>query len=499
MLYNRNEILNVLGCLCKDLRKLKDKKYDLKLSDFDNSFHKIIFGVLLNISLEKDISEVNGALIATYLEKFPSQKLRFDEYKGLEFIDAIKAKSENSSFDYSYRVVKKFSLLRRYKEIGMDIKEIYNENLLYPKEIEEREKRFEKMTLDEIKYHFKAKMLEIDREFQTKTDSYSIDLSENLEEMIEEYKAGKAWGTPYQCGFFNTIFRGQCSSKFFLRSASTAGGKSRQAIGDMILTSCPERYDPFTKTWIQNNKIEASMLISTELIGVEIKTTMLAAIAAVPEETIKEGKMSEEEEVRVKRAMRSLENSLMYCEYDSNFSISSLEAIIEKHIIINNVNHIYFDYIQITNNLSKEINTLFGYTLREDQMLNFLSSSLKSWANKYNIYIASSTQLNKTYKTDENIDVTMLRGGASTADKCDTVVITMKVDADTRAKIKPILDEKFGVEPTHVHHICKNRGGKWNGILIWVSMDLDIIHVKDCFATTKDYILIEKLHPTVIF
>lgn len=75
----------------------------------------------------------------------------------------------------------------------------------------------------------------------------------------------------------------------------------------------------------------------------------------------------------------------------------------------------------------------------------------------------------------------------ATLDKADYGIITMKVTKADMDKLEPILQEGFNARPTHGHHIIKNRGGKWVGIILWVNMDLDTMNVKDCFVTTQDY------------
>lgn len=83
-------------------------------------------------------------------------------------------------------------------------------------------------------------------------------------------------------------------------------------------------------------------------------------------------------------------------------------------------------------------------------------------------------------------------------DKCDYGIITMKANKADMEKLKPIMDEGFKLEPTHGHHIIKNRGGKWVGVILWVNMDLDTINIRDCFVTTQDYELIYTITPVKI-
>ena len=117
-----------------------------------------------------------------------------------------------------------------------------------------------------------------------------------------------------------------------------------------------------------------------------------------------------------------LEKAEIYCEYISDFSIRDIEDIIEKNIIRNGVGFIFFDYIQIVPKLARELNSLFGYNLREDQMTQQFSSALKQLANKYDVFILTSTQLNRSYKTDTQPDATFLRGGKLIASSIKNLV-----------------------------------------------------------------------------
>lgn len=275
--------------------------------------------------------------------------------------------------------------------------------------------------------------------------------------------------------------------------------KTRQSIGDMCNISCSERYIPKLNQWVVNKNVESSTFISTELTADEVQLAFLSTVSGVAEEKIKFGKTNAEEENRIMKAVQILKQAPIYCEYNSNYSISEIENIIEKNIIRYDVKYVFFDYIQITQNLATELIKAFGYALREDSMLSQLSSALKNLANKYDVFIGTSTQLNRNYKTDSYPDATWLRGGMAVLDKADYGVITMKVKGSDIEKLKPILESRFGDNPTHVHHIIKNRGGKWVGISVWVTMDLDTINVYDenngGFATTFDFEYIKGLVP----
>ena len=498
MLYKREEALNILGHLCNNLSLIRDKRYNLNLNDFDDPNHRVIFGVLNALSLENDISVADGFVVDTYLKKFPVQHETFIKYKGIELVNNIKIKCSNTSFVYSYKTLKKFSLLRKYKLVGMDIKEIFDENSIDAKKIQEQQLKLDKMSIEEIKLHFKNKLIEVDKEFQTKKDAYTVDITNGLENLLSRCKEGFQWGKTFQSKLFNSVLRGMRGSRLMIRSGNSGTGKSRQSIGDMCNIACSERYIPSEEKWVKNSKVEDVTFISTELIEEELQFAMLSTVAGVPEEIVKNGQYSDVVQARLNKAIEIIKNSKIHVEYNSNFNITEIENLIETNIVKYECKYIFFDYIQITSALAQELIELFGYTLREDQMLNQLSSALKNLANQYDVFILTSTQLNRNHKTDSYVDATHLRGSQGVADKADYVVITLRASKSDLEKLSPITENGFKVQPTHAQHICKNRDGKWTGIVLWVNLDLDTINVQDCFCTTQDFELITTIMPTIL-
>lgn len=496
MIYNRTEALNVLASIAQDLNILRNRKYDLSTADFDDRFHKILFGVFQNIALQKDVKALDAIMVDGYLREFPIQYTEFKNNNGIEYINLLIEKS--CSFDFAYTMVKKMTLLRRFQSVGMDIREIYDENSIDPTHCEAQAEKLLKLTIDDIKRHFKLKFLEIDQDFKDNSDSFGFEAGEDIDDLIKRCIEGNEWGVSFNSKIFNAIFRGMNGSKLMIRSAGTGCGKTRLSIADLANLSCYERYDTEKKEWILNNSQIETLFISTELTKDELHLALLAYVSGIPEEQIRNGKYDELSKIRIDRAIESIKRSKIKFEYTSNFSITEIENIIESHIIRHDIKYIFFDYIQITQALSSELMKLFGYTLREDQMLQQLSSALKNISNKYDVFILTATQVNRNHKFDECIDVTHLRGGQATADKADYVVICCKVTEKEYGKIKTIAESNFFEKPTHCFHICKNRGGKWNDIILWSRINLDTITTKDLFVTTKDYELITSIAPVVL-
>lgn len=225
LIYNRECAINVLGNICNDLNLVRDRNYNLNQGDFDDIFHKQLFCAIQNLALEKDITSVDGYTLATYMKSFPIQFERFKQANGIEFIENISKVATSTSFDYSYKMLKKFSILRRFHCVGMDIREIYNPDSLDVQALEYQLSNLERASIEDIKKHFKNKMIEVESEFQTNGDNYSFKGGDGLEELIQRCKNNENWGVTFQSKYLNAIFGGMQTSKLLIRSAGTGGGK----------------------------------------------------------------------------------------------------------------------------------------------------------------------------------------------------------------------------------------------------------------------------------
>lgn len=492
-LYSTVDVLNYLGCICNDTSILEDKKNRLNvLKDLElNRLHKIIYTTIETIFLNNDVKELDAVTINMFLSNYPDQYGYYMQHNGDELIIKIKEIAKNASYAKSLETIKKLTLLREYEKIGFSTKDIYNTELIEPTEISEERKKFDELSVIDIRNYVKSKMDLVHEDMQIETgDMYSFQAGEDIQNLLKKCKEEPTWGHPFQSLLFNRVFRGMLGKKVMIRSGSTGSGKSRQMLGDMVNISAKMMYDNSTREWVKNPRPASSLFISTELTKEEIQLILLAIVSGIPEEIIKNGQYTQEVEERLKVAGEIMKESDIHIEFTSNFSITDLEVIIEKNINRYESAFVFFDYIQITPRLSQELKKIFGYDLREDQMLNLMVSSLKNMANRYDIFLMTATQLNRSHKSDEYLDATHLRGGQATADKADIGVITMKASAKDKEKLESLIKSKntFNCSmPTHGHHVFKNRGGTYTGIIIWVNMNLDNMTVEDCFVTTQDF------------
>lgn len=499
MLYSVSNAKNFLGACCNDLGILMDSNYDISINDFDNRFHRIIFAVLKELSLKGESKEVEGITVALFLEDMPEQHSVFLANKGIEFIDTIKTMTKDYPVKTAYETIKKFSLLRAYKSKGIDVSDIYDDGLILPEQVNAQKEKLSKLTLEDIKNEINLKVLEINEQFSKgSNNAYSFHGGDSLHELLNRCKETPLWGRSFSSNYLNTILRGMQGSKYLIRSAGTGGGKSRRAIGDMIGISCKLRYSTLKEEWIENTTPEPTLFITTELVQDEVQLALLSAVSGVPEEDIKSGNWTKYEEERLRISAEVIADSPIYCEFINDFDTDDIKTIIEKNIARHNTQYVFFDYLQITPKLATQMRRIYGNP-RDDQMLGNFSSALKNIANNYNIFLATSTQLNRMYKTDAEPDATWLRGGAATADKADYCLITMPVGPKELDKIEPLIKAGHSNwKPNTIHYIFKNRGGKWKGVMVWTCTNLDIMMEHDCFVTNLNYELIPEIKPTIL-
>lgn len=492
-LYSTVAVLNYIGAVCNDTSLIIDKSKRLIVNkDLELSrMHKILYAAVENIFLNGDVKEIDSTAIDMYLSAFPQQHEFFKQNKGIELVEQIKINAKNISFEYSLRTIKKLTLLREYEKVGFNTSFIYDVTVVDPTEMAEQRRKFDELDELDIRNKVKEKIDTIHEKMAIDTaDAYSFHAGDGILDLIKRCKEEPTWGYSFQSLLFNRAFRGLLPKKVMIRSASSGSGKSRMSIGDMCNVSAKAMFNNETRQWEENTDTVPSLFITTELDKDEVQLVMLATISGVPEDIIKDGEYTEEVEQRIIAAGEIIQESPIFIEFTTDFSQTDLECLIEKNLNKYGTGFVFFDYIQITPAFAREVRKAFGYDLREDQMLNLLVSCLKNLANKYSLFILTSTQLNRSHKTDEYPDATHLRGGTATADKCDFGVITMKVTKREKEKLERIMQEE-GFEhcpiPTHGHHIFKNRGGKYTSVILWVNMNLDNMRIKDCFATTQDF------------
>lgn len=475
-------VYNVLGCLMNNLELARNKE-DLQLYDyyFPTDVQQIIFAAIYNLAAsDSNAKALNPQDIDNYLENFPSQYEKYNNSKGYDYLLKCLKHCNSDTYLNSFDVVKKFALLRKYEEANIKTTDIYDyESDDFVKQTEDM-KRLEEMTIEQIVDHFSQKT-NIVRDEWKQSEIKNFKAGDNLTGLLERLKKAPDYGMPYTNPIYNTLFRGQRMKKFFLRSAGTGVGKTRFALADMLFTSCPEWYD-LQKGWIKNPCYQPSMFLSTEIEQEELQTIMLAILTGVNQDVIQSGNYSSEIEQRLLYGIKILEQSPIYCIYIEDYSTSDIESTVEAHIIEHDIRYVYFDYIFATPKLMRTVAENSKLISREDQALLQLSSAIKLICIKYDIFLASATQLNRS---PEN-DTSAIRGASSICDKIDFGVIVRKCTDLELSKVKYLTDKEMFEKPNTAHYVYKNRGGM-SSVIIWTKLNAANMREEVCFVTSYDY------------
>lgn len=486
-LVDKRSIFNILGCLMHNPAILNESKYNIEKDDFPEQFHRICFAAINNL-YDQEIEVIDYVMIDNFLSNYDVQYKIFNDNEGLEYLVQAKEKSNLKNFEYHYSRLKKFSFLRLLKENGINIDDIYDEDLLNPKEREAMQDRFDKMTVQDIANEIDRKLLEIKEGFLIEYGSHGQQAGKGMKRLKEVLKETPAVGAPLVGKMLTTIVRGARLKKLYMRSAPTGVGKTRFSLGDAANLAVNEIYDLDKEKWVRNGTSEPSLFITTELEMDEVQTPIIAFVSGVDEDKLLDGTYDEEEEKRIDKAIEIIERSPLWIEHLPNFDIEDVERTVQKYVLNHNVKYAFFDYIHTSLKLLSALaQESKGMKLREDNVLLMFADRLKQMCNRLGVFIFTATQVSGDWNNPKEANQNLLRGSKAMADKIDAGIIARipsKIELDS---IKHILKDNFGKEPNMVFDIYKNRRSKIVHIKLWSYANLGTCRTTDLFVTNKDY------------
>ena len=456
-------LTNVIGNVFSNPKLLEaEDKYFFNENDFVDEFHKIVFGAIFNLH-QLGVTEITLNAIEDYLTSRPKKKAVFDTNKGNEYLLKCADSASISTFDYYYNRMKKMSLFRTYQETaGMDLSWLYDpDNLFDSKKKQEQEEWLDSHSLVEIANVIDDKILEVKAKCIDNSLVAGTQIGEGIDELLESLKETPEIGYPFFGKFMNTVTRGARLKKFYLCSAATGVGKSREIAAQVSYIGCFQMYDLDTNKWISIGKSEPVMYIATEQDLSEVQTMMIAFISGVDEQHILDGEYYAGEWERVQKAAQIIKQSPIYFESMPDFSLKDIENMIIRSVREHGVKYVFLDYIHTSMKILEEISRRSGgIKLREDNVLFLLSVKLKDICNQFGVFILSSTQLNQDWKSSDIPDQNLLRGAKSIADKIDVGMILLDVTKEDKEVLQKIIGE--GRMPNVKLSIYKNRRGSYN-------------------------------------
>ena len=413
---DKRAILQVVGCLVKKPSLLLD--YDFSHEDFSERFHRVVFAAISNLYNEG--VSVNPITIDTFLAKYESQYEVFINNNGLEYLDKASQFATVEDFRYFYTRVKKYSLLRKCVEKGIDISDIYSEEIVDPVKQTEMQKQFDSYELKDILDIIDKKVIDIKDLFINPHGATGRHAGEGAKELKKEMEETPEIGMPLQGKILNNITRGARLKKLYLRSAPTGLGKTRLSVGDATLLST-NKFFSYQKGWIPNGVAAPTLFITSELEVEEIQTLTWAFVSGVNEQNILDGDLSPEQNERVNEAINTMKESQLWIEHLPNYSVTDVIQTIKKYHILHGVKYVFFDYIHTTMKMLSEVSKdMKVQRLREDVVLGMFSSAIKDLCNELGIFVYSGTQLSSDWETKKNPNQNLLRGAKSLGDYCNS-------------------------------------------------------------------------------
>ena len=478
--------MQILGCLIKDPMLFSDNKYKFSVEDFSDQFHRILFGAIENIA-------VNGAQSISYididqfLKNYPTQYKVFSDNQGPDYIVNMLELVDEKNRDYYYKCMKKMSVLNDFDNRGFDVTPIYNDQILDPVQASEMQKKFDRMSIDEVILYFESQLTQVKEKFAMSGDMVQGKAGDGALDLIEELKQVPEMGLPFTSPKLTTIYRGMILGKLCLESSAQGVGKTRRQAELSCRTAVGEYYDTVKCCWVQTGIHEPSLLISIELELKEVQTMWMSCISGVPEHHILDGRYDKGEEDRVRKAAILLNKADLYFVRISDYNMDDIENIIKKYYQMYGVQYFFYDYLASSMRIMAEGASKTRISgLREDQILLMFITRLKELCIRLNIFIWTATQLSGEWKSAKEADQQLLRGAKSISDKVDNGAILLPVREADKQIIAAHIAKGFELEPTHVLHIYKVRRGRFNNIRLYIHFDRATCRSTDCFVTNND-------------
>lgn len=478
---NKQDVLHIIGCLMKNTPLLSQvDKYNLTISDFETKFQKYIFDAISSL-YHNGAKKVTSLEIEEYLNTNENAKQTFKDYNGFEFLQDAEEISILENFEYHYNRFKKINLLKSLQKSGFSIDEFYVDNPLSNSAVKINSE-FEELTIQEIIDRVRKKILNIEKDYVTNDIIESEDIGDNIDALFEDIETHEGIGLPLQGHIFNEVTSGAQRGTFTLRSAASGVGKSRNMVGDACFLAFPIRYNQKTAEWEITGNSEKVLYIPTEQKIKEIKKMVLAYLTGINQKKFKYNKFSPAEKKIVEQAKAVMK------EYSVNLRISRMgnptnelvKSFIREECILNGFLYVFYDYIFICPSLLREFK---GFSLRNDELLLILSTTLKDLAAELDVYVMSATQLNTNGDDSDNIrNESALAGGRSTINKADYGFI-MARPTQEELKILDSFIQQYGVTPNLCTDVFKVRDGDLNQIRIWSVADLGTLRKTDLFVT----------------
>lgn len=305
-----------------------------------------------------------------------------------------------------------------------------------------------------------------------------------------------------------TCFLVDNDEHLFLTNDYIVTHNTRVAVADLTGVGVKEIWNDEAQDFIVNDNYQSpTLFIATEQkIDTEVEPMFWAAVSGVEYRKIINGLCTPEEEARVVKAGEIIKESNLHLCSMPNFNTRSIQRKIKEMVESEGVGYVVFDYMEQQGDISQEYREVTGSSGRQDQILLYLATCLKTMAEDMNVGILTSQQLNDQWKNLSFVDETALAGGKATKFKIDfgSIIIPTSYLRKDLKKVEPFLKRRGVGEnrqpmPNICEYIIKSRYGIYGDmrLKLWSYFDKGTFRRTDYFIT-DDQNLVVKINPTVL-
>ena len=495
MKIDKTVIRAVLGSLIQNPSLLGQiDRYNLSISDFSSRFEANVFQAISGL-YKQGVKSISPIDIENYISSNPPAYERFKQNNGLEFCNDAIELTDSGNFQYYYDKLKKLNLLRDLEKQGYSIDKYYQEDLTAINAIEVNSK-FETLTRQDIINGYKQDMAVLESKYNITGEVETEYAGDDIEDFYDGLSIETERGASIQGEYLDFMIGGAMPGTLTIRSAQSGVGKTRNAVGDACNLAFPF-YHNGTK-WVKTGNSEKVLLIITEQQMSEVKKMMLAWVSGINESKIKYKMVTSEEDFIIRQAISIIKT------YMKNFiivkmpnpTLELLKTKIREQYTLEHIKYVFYDYIFICPSVLHEFN---GFSLRNDEVLMMMASTLKDLAVEMDLSIFTSTQVNASVKDGGKIrDEGTMQGGRATINKADNGMIMAKITNDDLEILKEGGElERHNAIPNIVTDIFKVRNGAYTNVRLWSYIDLGTLKRRDLFVTDSMYnpIIIEDWMP----
>jgi replicative DNA helicase len=494
MLYDVSSARMLIGLVLNNPTILYNGRYKLNRSDFSpNLFHKTLFAIIERLA-ETGMEQIDEKAVCTFIEStedYAVQREVLEDNEYLGFIKSIKevVKTSDETIDYYYNNVRKFSLLRDYKNNGIDITSVYDEL----GDEDEQRRKLNDLTIGEIIDTFDNMLGKIRKEYSVNSSVEEVKAGDGFDAVKEQFKETPFYGMSYQSEYLNAITRGQIKGQISCFTSGSAVGKTTIGIGDVCKVASKQLYDSTKHCYIDNPCCVSTgaLIIQFELdVQFEVMPKIVSYISDVPSPKILDGKYTNDEEQRVDKAIEILKKSNIYVVYMPDFTTKSIADCVKEYKVQHNIDYVFFDYIADNSAVNNELQSNSKVKIRTDQVLESLTDALKNIARENDIHIRTATQANVKLKENEILDESVIAGSRAVTNKLDIGGVLAFPRKKELEEVEPLLPDNMPC--THCLHLYKVRFGRYQkNVKVWLNVDLGTGRVTDLLTTAWDNTLLE--------